>query len=87
MWQYHSSTQRTQILVDRATQHVVLVVIHSFLPLLLYHLLTTMSDEQEFTINLALIVLFCTLDVLTLSNLWAMGIAERDDYNLLRLFH
>ena len=84
--QYYVSSHRTQLLMDRATQHIVLVVIHSFLPLLLYHLLASVGHEHELQINLALIILFCTLDILTLSNLWAMGLTETSDYHLLRIF-
>jgi len=86
MWLYYSSTHRAHAIVERAAQHFVLVVIHSFLPLLLYHARLMASDDHSFSVSLALVVLFCMLDMLTVSNLWATSIGEHSDYGLLRLF-
>jgi len=86
MWLYYSSTHRAHAVVERTAQHFVLVVIHSFLPLLLYHARLMASDDHSFSVSLALVVLFCMLDMLTVSNLWATSIGQHGDYNLLRLF-
>ena len=86
MWLHYSSTHRAHAIVERAAQHFVLVVIHSFLPLLLYHARLTASDDHSFNVSLALVVLFCMLDMLTVSNLWATSIGEHGDYRMLRLF-